>query len=89
MLTLEQAIHKMTGLAAEMAGFAAFKGTVEQGKDADLVVFDADTIDGKADYGCADIPNEGIKYVFVNGVKALEDGKCNGARGGKMIMRQG
>ena len=86
LLTLEQAIHKMTGLAAEMGGFTQ-KGTVEAGKDADFVVFDADTIAGPADYGSADVDNIGIKYVFVNGVMAVKDGKCTGARGGKMIFR--
>ena len=76
----------MTGLAAEMGGFTQ-KGTVEAGKDADFVVFDADTIAGPADYGSADVDNIGIKYVFVNGVMAVKDGKCTGARGGKMIFR--
>ena len=88
LLTLEQAIRKMTGLAAEMGGFTN-KGTVEAGKDADFVVFDADTIAGPADYGSADLDNIGIKYVFVNGVMAVKDGKCTGARGGKMIFRPG
>lgn len=86
LLTLEQAIRKMTGLAAEVGGFTN-KGTVEAGKDADFVVFDADTIAGPADYCSADVDNIGIKYVFVNGVMAVKDGKCTGARGGKMIFR--
>ncbi len=86
LLTLELAIRKMTGLAAEMGGFTN-KGTVEAGKDADFVVFDADTIAGPADYCAADVDNIGIKYVFVNGVMAVKDGKCTGARGGKMIFR--
>ena len=85
-LTLEQAIRKMTGLAAEMVGFDQ-KGTVQPGKDADLVVFDADTIAGPARYGQADLDNIGIRYVFVNGVMAVRDGKCTGARAGKMLFR--
>ena len=86
LITLETAIRKMTGLAAEMGGFDS-KGTVEPGKDADFVVFDAETIAGPADYGSADVDNVGIRYVFVNGVMAVRDGKCTGARGGKMIFR--
>ena len=76
----------MTGLAAEMIGFDD-KGTVEPGKDADLVVFDAGTIAGPAGYGSADLDNIGIHYVFVNGVMAVRHGKCTGARGGKMMFR--
>ena len=88
LLTLEQAVHKMTGLAAEMGGFSQ-KGTVECGKDADLVVFDPDTIAGPADYGSADRDNVGIYYVFVNGVMAVRMGRCTGERGGKMLFRPG
>ncbi len=86
--SLEECVNRFTGQAAEAARFAD-KGNVAEGKDADLVVFDFDTIAGRADYGCADIPNEGIKYVFVNGVMSVEDGVVTGKMGGKVLLRSG
>lgn len=87
-LTLEQMIRRMTGLAADFANFPR-KGYVREGMDADLVVFDFATINGKAGYGSADVDNEGIHYVFVNGVKALENGKRLPTRSGKVLLRNG
>ena len=58
-------------------------------KDADLVIFNFDTIAGNASYGHADIPNTGIRDVYVNGVHAVEDGKITGRIGGKPILRGG
>ena len=86
--TLEDCIHRFTGKAAAAVGFAQ-KGILSVGKDADLVIFNFDTISGNADYDCADLPNEGIEYVFVNGVKAVEGGKITGAKGGKVLLRGG
>lgn len=86
--TLEECIRRMTGLPAQCAGFRK-KGLIREGMDADIVIFDFDTISGRADHGRGDIPNEGIEYVFVNGVKALEKGKVTGKKGGKVLLRGG
>lgn len=88
MYALEECIHRFTGLAAMASGFEE-KGLIREGCDADIVVFDFNTISGKADYGTADAPNEGIEYVFVNGVKAAEKGQITGEKGGKFLRRPG
>lgn len=81
---LETCIHRFTGLPAQSLGFAN-KGLVQAGKDADLVLFDFDRIAGNASYGHADIPNEGIAYVYVNGVESVRGGKITGKKGGRFI----
>ena len=86
--SLEDCIHRFTGKAAAAAGFAQ-KGVVAPGKDADLVIFNFDTISGSADYASADLPNEGIEHVFVGGVQAVQDGKITGLKGGKVLLRGG
>ncbi len=86
--TLENCIHRFTGKAAAAVGFPN-KGLIAEGIDADIVVFNADTVAGPAKYGQADLPNEGIEYVFVNGVKAVEQGVITRAKGGKVLLRGG
>ena len=86
--TLEACIHRITGLTAAALGFHE-KGLVRPGMDADLTVFDFDQIAGDAGYGSADIRNRGIRYVFVNGVKAVENDAITGLKGGRALLRGG
>lgn len=86
--SLESCINRFTGMAAAAAGFKQ-KGVLAAGMDADMVVFDFDKISGDAGYGSADTPNQGIEYVFVNGVKAVEKGVITGDKGGKVLLRGG
>ncbi|MDW7671387.1 MAG: amidohydrolase family protein [Bacillota bacterium] len=72
-LTLTQAIEKMTVLPARRLGIA--KGTLRVGADADITLFDPDTIADQADFRHPLKPPAGIKAVFVNGKLALQDGK--------------
>lgn len=88
LLTLEECIRKFTGQAADAALFGR-KGYVRAGKDADLVIFDYNTINGRAAYGHADIPNDGIRRVYVNGVLAVDNGVITGKKAGKVILRGG
>ena len=85
LFSLEECIRKLTLLPAQVAGFTQ-KGQLAQGKDADIVVFDYDKIDGKSTYGNI-VPNDGIDYVFVNGVLAVKDGVCTGNNGGTLLRR--
>ncbi|MGH8237031.1 MAG: N-acyl-D-amino-acid deacylase family protein, partial [Steroidobacteraceae bacterium] len=55
LMTLEQAIHKMTGLAAQIAGFEK-RGRIVDGYYADIVVFDAKTIRSEATWDHPDRP---------------------------------
>ena len=83
-LTLEEAIRKMTSLSAQTFG-ARGKGLLKEGFDADVVVFDPATVQDLATY---EEPNQGpvgIRYVLVNGEIAAQDGKVTGATSGKVL----
>jgi N-acyl-D-amino-acid deacylase len=83
---LEECIRKMTSLPARACNFRS-KGILLEGKDADITIFDYDRINGPATYGKADLPNEGIEYVIVNGIIAVENGKITKQRAGKFLRR--
>ncbi len=81
-LTLENAVRKMTGLPATVGKFKS-KGFIKTGYDADIVIFDENTIIDKADFDDATKSNEGIEYVIVNGEIALKDGKSLQIKNGR------
>lgn len=85
-LTLPDAVHRMTGFAARQFGIAD-RGEVRVGAFADLVVFDAATI---ADRATFDDPRQypvGIDAVIVNGVTTMRRGVPTGARAGRGLRR--
>ena len=85
-LTLEQAIHKMTGLSAKRLGLAD-RGRVEEGMMADLVVFDPATVRDRATFSDPHQYPEGITYVLVNGVAVVDSGRFTNARPGRALRR--
>ena len=64
------------------------KGLLREGFDADLVVFDPQTIIDRSTYKDPNREPEGISYVLVNGVIAVENGKVTGATSGRILRRQ-
>jgi N-acyl-D-amino-acid deacylase len=86
-LTLEQAVHKMTGLAARQMGFAD-RGHIAVGQAADLVLFDPALIADKATFADPSAAPVGIERVWVNGVEVLRNGEPSGAMPGKVLRRQ-
>lgn len=86
-ITLEQAIHKMTALSAETYNLRG-KGKIEVGYDADIVVFNKATIMDHSQYTDPIKENEGILYVIVNGEIAVQDNELTGIRAGKLIRKQ-
>jgi N-acyl-D-amino-acid deacylase len=87
-LRLEEAVRKMTSLPAQRLRLKS-KGLIKEGFDADLVVFDANTIIDNADFvNDTYAPNTGIQYVIVNGKLALVDNKYTGTAAGKVIRRK-
>ena len=85
-LTLEEAIRKMTGKPAETFGLKE-RGVIREGAYADLVLFNEHTI---ADQGTFTDPEQypsGIETVIVNGVITLENGKETGNRAGRVIKK--
>ncbi|MES2177871.1 MAG: D-aminoacylase [Gemmatimonadota bacterium] len=86
-LTLEQAVHKMTEMPAARLGLRD-RGVLRAGAAADLVVFDAATIADRATFAEPHQYAVGIDAVLVNGVLAVDKGKVTGARSGKVLRRR-
>ena len=87
LFTLEQAVHKMTGLSARNFGLAG-RGLVAPGAFADLTLFDAARIRDAASFERPATPAEGIELVMVNGQIAWRDGRPTDARAGRVLRRQ-
>jgi len=87
LLSLEEAIAKMTGRSARQAGLAG-RGVIARGRKADIVVFDPGTIEDRATKEQPDRMSVGVRYVIVNGVVVLDDGKMTGERPGLALKRQ-
>jgi N-acyl-D-amino-acid deacylase len=85
-LSLEAAVHKMTGLAAEHMGFAN-RGAIRAGAKADLVLFDPDTVIDRATPAAPELLSEGIVAVWVAGQRVFADGEATGAHPGEIIRR--
>ena len=86
-LTLEDAIRRMTSLPARTFGFRD-RGLVAIGSVADLVLFDPARVQDKATFQQPHQYTEGFDTVLVNGVVMVEDGKLTDARAGKVLRRQ-
>jgi N-acyl-D-amino-acid deacylase len=87
-LRLEEAIRKMTSFPAGKIGLHD-RGLLREGRYADIVVFDPDTIRDKASWDNPHQYPEGIDYVFVNGEIVVDHGKITGKLPGKVIYGPG
>ncbi len=87
-ITLEQAIHSMTGMPATVFRLRD-RGEIRVGAVADIAVFDLATIRDRATYTDPHHLSEGMRFVVVNGQVALADGKVTEARGGRVLARTG
>lgn len=85
-LTLEQAIHKMTGLSAAHMGFKR-RGTVAPGQFADLVLLDPAMVTDRATTEEPHRVSEGILQVWVNGRTVWLDGATHSSRAGRVLKR--
>ncbi|RYF40334.1 MAG: D-aminoacylase [Comamonadaceae bacterium] len=86
LFTLEQAVHKMTGLSARNFRLRE-RGELRAGWFADVVVFDAARIRDVATYERPLAQCEGVELVFVNGVTAFEGGLATRRHGGRLLRR--
>ena len=85
-LTLEDAIRRMTSLPATVYGLHG-KGLLQIGFDADMVLFDENTILDRATFTDFQAPGDGVKYVFLEGKTVVEQGHFNGCCQGHLIRR--
>jgi len=86
LMSLETAIHKMTGLSASHMGFTD-RGLIRQGAVADLVLFNPETVIDRATPLAPDTLSEGITSVWVSGEVVFTDGAATDVRPGKIIRR--
>jgi N-acyl-D-amino-acid deacylase len=88
LLSLEEAVHKMTALAARHMGLGD-RGRIAPGMAADLVLFDPDTVVDRATPEEPELLSSGILQVWVNGVAVYAAGRATGARPGRVLRRAG
>jgi N-acyl-D-amino-acid deacylase len=86
LLSLEQAVHKMTGLPARTYHLAD-RGLIQPGYFADLTVFDPATIVDRATYEDPERPADGIRQVLVNGTPVWASDGTTGQRPGRFLAR--
>ncbi|MFJ9587996.1 N-acyl-D-amino-acid deacylase family protein [Streptomyces acidicola] len=85
-VTLPEAVRKMTALPASRVGITD-RGTLEEGKTADLTVFDPTTIADTATYDAPQSYAQGTHHVLVNGSLVLHHGAFSGNRPGRVLRK--
>jgi N-acyl-D-amino-acid deacylase len=85
-ISLEQAIHSMTGLPAAVFRVRD-RGVIRTGAWADIVIFDLATVRDAATYERPHQLSEGMRHVFVNGRAAVRDGQLTATRAGRVLSR--
>lgn len=86
LLSLPEAVYKMTGLPAQRFGLEG-RGLIREGFFADLVLFDPETITDTATFSDPVRQAEGIAAVWVNGVLACTAPGTTGNRNGRFLAR--
>lgn len=88
-ITLEEALRRMTSLAADRLGLVD-RGRVQEGQVADLVLFDPELLEDAADFGAEAMRySEGVDFLWVNGALVIDDGVLTEARPGQLLKRGG
>ncbi|MCP4045884.1 MAG: D-aminoacylase, partial [Gammaproteobacteria bacterium] len=87
-LSLEQAIHKMTALPASRIDLAT-RGRLSEGMVADISIFDFDTVNDNDDWANPHQYATGFSYVIVGGVPVIDEGVRTVAFPGKVLKNVG
>ena len=87
-LTLEDAVRKMTTLPAQVLGLRD-RGQIREGFAADIVIFNPATIRETTTFEKTKSYPDGIPYTIVNGVVVIDHGKHTGARPGRPLLGRG
>ncbi len=83
-LTLEEAVRKMTALPAARLRLAD-RGLLRPGMKADIAVFDPGTVADTATFAAPHQYAVGVSLVLVNGAVVVEDARITGARPGRVL----
>ena len=86
-LTLPEAVHKMTKAPADALGLRC-KGRIEVRADADLLIFDPAALHEAGTFADPARFSEGMETVLVSGVPVLRDGKMTGERPGTVVTKE-
>jgi N-acyl-D-aspartate/D-glutamate deacylase len=86
LLTLEDAVRKMTSLPASNVGLSD-RGRLKEGMAADVVVFDPDTVIDRSTWEDPHRFSEGVAHVLVNGEFVIRNGELTGATPGRWLRR--
>lgn len=86
LMTLEELIRKISALPAEIYHLKG-KGRIQEGYDADLVLFDEERLTDTATYEDPSRVAGGVDMVFVAGECVCMDGKLTGRMPGQIILR--
>ncbi len=88
LLTLEEAIRKMTSAVANRLGLKQ-RGLVRERAYADLVLLDPDEVGDRATFDDPHRLSQGVRDVWVNGVRVLRAGQHTGATPGRFVKGTG
>ena len=83
-LTLEEAVRKMTSQPANRLGIAD-RGLLRQGMKADIVVFNPDTVGDTSTFAKPDTYAKGVEWVLINGKPVVADAKPTNALPGRVL----
>ena len=84
LMSVEAAVHKATGLAAQIMNISD-RGVLAEGMAADVLVFDPESYESRSTFMESRVPPVGVHHVLVNGRFALRDGHLAQTRNGKVI----
>lgn len=87
LLSIEDAIHKMTHKPAELLGFQK-RGTLKKGNYADILVFNLNTMQAEATLESPFIYARGMEHVFINGKLAIHNGEYVDVRSGEILTKK-
>ena len=83
-MSLQEAVRKSSALSAQMMGLRE-RGTIAPGLFADVIVFDAASFRDRATYEQPTLLAEGMRFVIVNGVLAVDSGQYTGSTSGRVL----
>jgi len=88
LLRLEEAIRRLTSFPASVLKIER-RGALAKGNYADVVLFDPEIVTDRATYAEPHRFAEGVRHVWVNGVRVLDDGEHTGALPGRVVRGPG